>query len=92
MHFSRPERAIQIAWAVNFITFLVVAGFIGGDAINGHASAAHFYLASHGKLTEVSRATFIYSEAHCVAVWLLTGLTLVTLLRARWRDRKQISN
>jgi len=35
-----------------------MALYLGGDAENGRVQAGYFYLASHGNLTEVSKAIF----------------------------------
>lgn len=88
MQFTRLDRIIQIACLVNFAAYMLVTVLIGGDAINGHEMDGHYFLASHGKLTEVSRGLFIFSEVHSVAVWVLFALAFMTLLRARWRGRR----
>jgi hypothetical protein len=58
-----------IAW-INFAVFWVVAVCIGGDAISGKAVNGHFYVSSHGKLTEVSRAVWNYSRIHTMSIWI----------------------
>ncbi len=54
-------KAIEILGAVlfftawlNFAVFWLVAVLIGGDAISGNVQGNHYYVSSHGKLTEVS--------------------------------------
>jgi hypothetical protein len=61
---------------VVFVSFVVIAQFIGGDAVNGHAANGHYYLANHGKVTEVGQGVFIYSLCHVA----LTGISLLTFI------------
>jgi len=61
---------------VNFGTFVVVAVSIGGDALNGHETAGHYFLSNHGTLTEVGRATFEYSKWHAISVFITHPLAL----------------
>jgi hypothetical protein len=49
---------------VNFLAFIIVAAFLGGDAVNGMMKDGHYYLAQHGRYTEVPRAVFDYSRHH----------------------------
>ena len=65
--------AIFLAWFLNFAAFAIISGFIGGDALSGHIVDGHYYLRSHGKLTEVSREVFTYSLWHA-------GLTIVCFI------------
>lgn len=61
----------------NFICFFVVASYLGGDALGGKNANGHFYLSSHGKLTEVSEAVYRYSQLHGLSVFLFIGLFLI---------------
>jgi len=54
---------------VNFFLFAAVATYVGGDVINGKSNNGHYYLSSHGKMTEVSRALYIYSVIHATSVF-----------------------
>jgi hypothetical protein len=69
--------AVFILAIVNFATFVVVAEAIGGDALNGHEAAGRYFLANHGKLTEVSRATFEYSRWHAISVFITHSLAFL---------------
>jgi|SRR5580658_4198589 hypothetical protein len=53
---------------LNFIVFVIAAICIGGDALNGRTEGGHYFVANHGKLTEVSRAVWIYSRIHACSV------------------------
>jgi hypothetical protein len=81
MGYKRPSenyrgRGKQIIWgfaaltAANFIAFLIIAIYLGGDAINGYARAGHYFLGAHsnGPFTEVSHAIFTYSLWHALSV------------------------
>ncbi len=81
-HFSRRAKfifipAVAIA-IVNFAAFIIINICIGGDAINGHVTDGHYYLGSHGRYTEVSRAVWTYSYYHTVSMW-ITHLSVFIL-------------
>jgi hypothetical protein len=57
-------KLVSISWIVNFAIYVAMATMLGGDALNGHAEAGRYFLAWHGHATEVSRATFEYSQWH----------------------------
>ncbi|HZF31469.1 MAG TPA: hypothetical protein VE907_20300 [Gammaproteobacteria bacterium] len=57
-------KVISIAWIVNFAVYVVIAAWLGGNAFNGHSEAGHYYLAYHGRATEVSQTAFEYSRWH----------------------------
>jgi len=63
---------------LNFVAFVIVAVAIGGDAVNGKAVGGHYYLASHGKLTEVSEAVYTYSLWHARSVFITHPLAMLT--------------
>ena len=52
---------------VNFVLFVGISLLIGGDALNGKEAGGHYYLDSHGRLTEVSRPVFLYSKVHAIS-------------------------
>ncbi len=49
---------------------------LGGDAVNGKTENGRYYVANHGKLTEVSAAAFNYSRVHCYSVWTTHPLSM----------------
>jgi hypothetical protein len=63
---------------LNFVIFVIVAVAIGGDAVNGKAVGGHYYLASHGKLTEVSEAVYTYSLWHVRSLLVTHPLAILT--------------
>lgn len=62
---------------LNFIAFFIVAICVGGDAINGKTEGGHYFVADHGKLTEVSRALWIYSRIHACSVMVTYPVAIV---------------
>ena len=56
---QRTPKLGLIVGLTSFAVFSIVAVAIGGDALNGHTSEGHYLLANHGKLTEVSYATYL---------------------------------
>jgi hypothetical protein len=72
--FSRRAKFIFIPAvvlaAVNFAAFIIINICIGGDAINGHVKDGHYFLGSHGRYTEVSRAVWTYSYYHTISMWI----------------------
>ena len=74
----RSLLAICAVCCLNFIVFFIVAIRLGGDAVNGKIVGGHFYLANHGKLTEVSEATFTYSLWHVRSLVVTHPLAMLT--------------
>jgi hypothetical protein len=58
-----------LVWAANFTVFIMLSFYLGGDAWNGHEEGGKYFLDSHGKLTEVTRAVFTYSWWHMFSVF-----------------------
>ncbi|PDT90544.1 hypothetical protein CO669_10240 [Bradyrhizobium sp. Y36] len=63
---------------LNFLAFVIVAVAIGGDAYNGRIVGNHFYVAEHGKFTEVSEAVYTYSLWHVRSVFITHPLAMLT--------------
>jgi hypothetical protein len=58
-------QAVIAAGVLNYVVHGVIAGLIGGDAWTGGPDAAgRYFLRSHGHLTAVSHAVFLYSWWH----------------------------
>jgi hypothetical protein len=53
----------SLGW-VNFLAFAVISIAIGGEACSGRVVGERYYVASHGKYTEVSRAVWSFSWYH----------------------------
>jgi hypothetical protein len=74
MRESRSRRAEYLAVAffylavVNFIVFWAIDSRLGGDAFNGQRTGDRYFLSQGGRLTEVSRGVFRYSQVHIASV------------------------
>jgi hypothetical protein len=69
--------ATGIVALINFVSFIGIADYLGGDALNGHQAGGHYFLSNHGKLTEVSRAVFTYSQWHAGSLFITHPLALL---------------
>jgi hypothetical protein len=78
---------------LNFIAYVTIAGYLGGDAVNGHTENGHYFLMSHGKATEVSEAVYNYSRIHTYTVWITHPLALISgwILSLLKRDERAAS-
>jgi hypothetical protein len=74
---------------LNFWSFLVVALLIGGDALSGKAENGRYYLSSHGRHTEVSRAVWHYSKIHTISVLVTHPLGIGCAWLAAYAERKK---
>ena len=60
----------------NFAWFYLESVTQGGDALNGFVRDGRYFLASHGALTEVSRATWEWSRFHALSVFVTHPLAI----------------
>jgi hypothetical protein len=74
-----------LAGIVNFFVFFLAAVYLGGDALSGRAVDGHYFLSSHGRLTEVSQAVFTYSEWHVRGVFITHPIAAI----CAWRLSRQ---
>ena len=72
---------------VNFAAFMIGVGALGGDAVNGKSGGGRYYVANHGRLTEVSKAAYIYSRFHCYSIWITHSLALIVCFIAHTQRR-----
>jgi hypothetical protein len=61
--------------AINFFAFVFASVYLGGDALNGHIAAGHYFLCMHGHCTEVSSSIWHYSYWHAASA--IDGFLLV---------------
>ena len=87
-------HVFAIITVVNFVIFVAVACYLGGDAVNGKMEAGRYYLfgvrAENGwkVYTEVNEAVFTYSKWHVYSIFLtwpllMAGGVLSHLLKRR---------
>ncbi|TCO83613.1 hypothetical protein EV701_14126 [Chthoniobacter flavus] len=80
---SKVNRFCSIVFIVaivNFVAFLIGASVLRGDAVNGKTEAGRYYVADHGKLTEVSKAAFTYSRFHYYTLWVTHPMAMICAL------------
>jgi hypothetical protein len=85
----RSLLVICVLGVLNFIVCFIVAIVIGGDAVNGKIVGGHFYLASHGKLTEVSETVFTYSLWHARSLFVTHPLAMLTGYLAKTEQKSE---
>src|SRR5690242_14800961 len=73
-------RAVMYAGFANFIAFIAVDILIGGDALAGDEDDGRYFLSSHGRLTEVSQAVFVYSKWHATSIWITHPLAIAAIV------------
>jgi len=75
-------RLLALVVVINFVTFLVVGHWLGGSAWNGKVEAGKFFLADHGRYTEVTEGVYWYSWWHTMiaSIGLLLGMPVAFLL------------
>lgn len=77
---------------INAVTFMSIATWLGGDAINGGASGGHYYLKGHGPRFEVSHGTWIYSRIHAISTMISAPFFLgVGFIRNRLKKEERSS-
>jgi hypothetical protein len=81
-------RVLGIATAINFVIFVAVTFYLGGDALNGYSADGHYYLSQKGKLTEVTEAVFTYSKWHAISLLVTFPIVIIGGMIARWYDRQ----
>ena len=64
----------------NFVVFVAISEYLGGDAINGKHEQGRYFLGGKNTYTEVSRAVWIYSKTHVIAVWVTHILTIAAFV------------
>jgi glycerol uptake facilitator-like aquaporin len=74
----RARRILNgTAWIVglNFVAFLAVGAYLGGDALNGYVDKGQYYVCWHSKCYEVSKTLWNYSWWHAISTY--AGILLV---------------
>jgi hypothetical protein len=70
---------LMVPGLLNFLTFWIISAAIGGDAFNGKYEQGHFYLGSHGALTEVTESLFVYSKWHARSLLLTHPIAMISI-------------
>ncbi len=64
----------------NFLLFVIIAILLGGDAENGYVSDGHYYLKSHGKITETSPFIWHYSWIHANSISITHPIAFIAII------------
>jgi hypothetical protein len=64
---------------------------IGGDAVNGHERDGHYFVANHGRYTEVSYPVFLYSRIHVYTVWCSWPFVMISAGMLNWYKKREAS-
>lgn len=89
------RRVTLLIGILNFVVFVALATYLGGDAVNGKTEGGRYYLygprKSGGKgYTEVSQQVFTYSKWHVYSIFATWPFVMaVAFVEARNRKRQQ---
>ena len=87
------KRLVFFIFLLNFVAFVAIATYLGGDAVNGKVEDGRYYLYGmrteygHKVYTEVSKSVFDYSRWHIYSLCATFALVIVTAV-AENRDKK----
>ena len=83
-----PTLIVLVAVAIlNFLSFVAISHRLGGDALNGKIENGHYYLASHGRFTEVSANVFAYSRFHTLSLFVTHLIGMCAMGGLVWKMR-----
>jgi hypothetical protein len=78
---SKLAAAVTVVGLLDFVSFLIGASYLGGDAVNGKIDGGRYYLYGpyHGMkgYHEVSQAVFDYSRWHAYSLMIIWPLMIV---------------
>lgn len=74
-------KVVQVFGVINFVAFLALSCWLGGEAFGGKVERGHYFLGAHGRFREVDHATFLYSVIHGSTA--LLGLIVVAIATNR---------
>jgi hypothetical protein len=86
--------ALFFGGILNFVVYWHLSVYLGGNALSGRVENGKYYLASHGRRTEVSRAMWEYSHRHSKSIQIthplaLLGVLLIWLADSKRKQRAQ---
>jgi hypothetical protein len=83
-----PSNIVGVVAIANFVSFVVVASLLGGDALNGHMADGHYYLRSHGTDLEVGAGVWTYSRWHAISLFVTHPVAMVVGLRQHYLKKR----
>jgi hypothetical protein len=92
---SKLAAVVAVVGLLDFVSFLIGASYIGGDAVNGKIDGGRYYLYGpyHGMkgYHEVSQAVFDYSRWHAYSLMIIWPLMIVLSIAAE-RAAKRVNS
>ena len=69
LDYKSPKFVFSLCM-MNFVLFVIISVYLGGNALSGDIVDGRYYVSSHGDLTEVSKYQFIFSKIHTISVFI----------------------
>jgi hypothetical protein len=92
---SKLAAVVTVVGLLDFVSFLIGASYLGGDAVNGKIDGGRYYLYGpyHGMkgYHEVSQAVFDYSRWHAYSLMIIWPLMIVLSIAAE-RAAKRVNS
>jgi hypothetical protein len=84
---SQLAAVVTAVALLDFVSYLIAASYLGGDAVNGKIEGGRYYLWGpyHGIKTyhEVSQAVFTFSRLHTYSLFILWPLMFVLIVASK---------
>src|SRR5436190_12067325 len=62
---------------VNFLAFMLISSYLGGEALTGKIEDGHYFLRYRSRYTEVSATIFAYTRLHALSLFVTFPLAIV---------------
>ena len=89
---SKLAAVVTVVGLLDFVSFLIGASYLGGDAVNGKIDGGRYYLYGpyHGMKAyhEVSQAVFDYSRWHAYSLIIIWPLMIVLGIAAKRAEKR----
>jgi hypothetical protein len=89
---SKLAAVVTVVGLLDFVSFLIGASYLGGDAVNGKIDGGRYYLYGpyHGMKAyhEVSQAVFDYSRWHAYSLVIIWPMMIVLGVAAKRAKRR----
>jgi hypothetical protein len=89
---SKLAAVVTVVGLLDFVSFLIGASYLGGDALNGKIDGGRYYLYGpyHGMKAyhEVSQAVFDYSRWHAYSLMIIWPLMIVLGIAAKRAEKR----
>ena len=63
----------------DFFIFYIVTLVIGGDGFSGMEKGGHYFVSTHGRLTEVSHAAWLFTRWQAISLFVLWPAMLIAV-------------